>query len=349
VTAESDALDELLRLAATAGVEVDVAADVTAARRCWSTASTVVVGADLVGRCAAAALPRRPGVIVLGRDLDDGGIWQRAVEAGAEHVVFLPDAEAWLVGAFVASVHGEATEGTVVAVLGGRGGAGATTLASALAVTAVRSGMSATLLDADPLGGGIDLVFGGEGIDGLRWPGLGGSRGRLPAAALTEALPRFEGLPVVSWDRGELAEVPLEAVRAVLSAIRRSSELVVIDLPRRFDETTQELLAATSTTLLVVPSEVRATAAAGRLATQAVALCPDVRLVVRGPAPVGLDPADVGRALGLPLAGFLRAEPGLDATLERGEPLAARSRSPLRLLCLELLTDVRRAGQARAA
>jgi secretion/DNA translocation related CpaE-like protein len=348
VTADPDALDDLLRLAATAGVEVDVAADVAAARRCWPSASVVVIGPDLVERCAGARLGRRARVVVLGRDLDDACIWQRAVEVGAEHVVFLPDAEGWLVAELAESVPGEAQEGALVAVIGGRGGAGATTLASALGLTAARAGMAAMLIDADPLGGGLDLVFGGEQADGLRWPDLVETRGRLPAQALSEAVPRFEGLPVLSWDRGQLDDVAVEAVRAVLAAARRASDLVVIDLPRRFDEIGHEVLSAATTTLLVVPAGVRATAAAGRVAARAALLCPDLRLVVRGPAPIGLDPADMARALGLPLT-VLRPEPGVEATLERGEPLAERSRSPLRLLCLELIEGLVGSRQGRAA
>lgn len=337
VTSDPDALDDLLRLAATAGVEVDVAADAGAARRCWAAASMVIVGPDAIDRCAQGRLARRPGVVVLGRDLDDGSIWQRAVEIGAEQVVFLPDADGWLVAALAETVEGAAGEGCLVAVIGARGGAGATTLASALALTAVRTGWTALLVDADPLSGGIDLVFGGEQAEGLRWPQLAETRGRIPAQALTEALPTFGGLPVLSWDRGEVEEVQPEAVRAVLAAARRSCDLVVVDLPRRFDPVAVEVLSAATTSLLVVPCEVRATAAAGRVAARVAALCPDLQLVVRGPAPAGLEPADVVRALRLPVAGIVRAEPGIDAILERGEELAGRSRSPLRALCLDVL------------
>ena len=60
--------------------------------------------------------------------------------------------------------------GAAVAVVGGCGGAGASVLAAALAVTAVRHGGRALLVDCDPLGGGLDLVLGAEHVAGLRWP-----------------------------------------------------------------------------------------------------------------------------------------------------------------------------------
>ena len=349
VTSHPDALDELLRLAATAGVEVDVATDATAARRWWSTAACVVVGADLVDRCAAARLGRREGVVILGDDLDDGSIWQRAVELGAEQVVFLPDAEAWLVTALAEAVEGRGEDGALVAVVGGRGGAGATTLSCALALTAVRRGWSALLVDADPLGGGIDLVFGGELADGLRWPDLGHTRGRLQGQVLADALPRFEDLVVLSCARGETGPLPVAAVSAVVAAARRSCDLVVVDLPRAIDDASRAVLSEATAALLVVPAEVRATAAAGRVAAAVAGLCADLRVVVRGPAPIGLAPEDVSRALGLPLAGSVRAEPGLEAALDRGEPPASRPRSPLAGLCHELLDDLVGLPERRSA
>ena len=147
---------------------------------------------------------------------------------------------------------------------------------------------------------------------------------------LAEALPRFEDLVVLSCARGEPEPLPVEAVRAVVGAARRSCDLVVVDLPRAVDEVSRAVLADATAALLVVPAEVRATAAAGAgRGSLSPALCADLRLVVRGPAPIGLAPEDIGRALGLPLAGAVRAEPGLEAALDRGEPPASRARSPL--------------------
>ena len=349
VTADPDALEELLRLAATAGVEVDVAHDVPSARRCWGTAPLVVIGPDLVDRFARSRLGRRSNVVVLGRDLDDGSIWQRAVEVGAEQVVFLPDAEPWLVETFADAVEGAAHQGVLVAVLGGRGGAGATTLSSALALTAVRRKFATLLVDGDPLGGGIDLVFGGEVAGGLRWPDLVATRGRVPGQALAEALPKLEDLSVLSWDRGDPTPLSVEAVQAVLAAACRSWDLVVVDLPRSLDEASREVLASATTALLVVPAEVRATAAAARVAGRAGLLCRDLRLVVRGPAPAGLAAAEVAAALGLPLAGDIRAEPGLELALEHGEPPGRSRRSPLAGLCDVLLDDLFGTEQRRVA
>ncbi len=60
---------------------------------------------------------------MLGQDLDDPTIWQRVVQVGAEHVVFLPDGERWLVDALADAVEGTGIDGLLVAVIGGRGAA----------------------------------------------------------------------------------------------------------------------------------------------------------------------------------------------------------------------------------
>lgn len=347
ITSDPDVLDDLVRIGLTAGTELQVAPDVGTARRSWAAAAAVVVGPDVAQSCAGARLPRRPGVVLLGDDLDDAGIWQLAVEVGAEHVVFLPDGEDWLVDMLAESVEPSRQCGQLVAVVGGRGGAGATTLAVALAVTAARSRRT-LLVDGDPLGGGIDLVLGGESDAGLRWPDLGATRGRVPGAALTEALPRRDDLSVLSWDRGDVLRVPPEAMEAVLEAGRRTCELVVVDLPRGLDDAGRIVLSLATVVLLVVPAEVRAAAAAARVATQLAPLCADLRLVVRGPAPSGLSADEIAAALGLPLVGFLRPEPGIDLALERGEPPGRRGRSPLAALSEQVLADVLPAGRRAA-
>ncbi|MBC7373777.1 MAG: hypothetical protein H7323_07290 [Frankiales bacterium] len=355
VTGDPDVLDDLVRLAASAGTELDVAVDAAAARRRWPGAPFVVVAVDALEGMQRVRLPRRAGVVLLGADLDDAGVWQRAVEIGAEHVVFLPDAEPWLIDRFTDATESGGPAAAVVAVLGGRGGAGATTLACALAVTAARQGHPTLLLDGDPLGGGIDLVFGGERDRGVRWPDLGATRGRVPAAALTGALPRMSGLTglsglsVLSWDRGDAATVPVEAVQAVLAAGRRSQELVVADLPRTLDECSRAVLGAATTVLLMVPNEVRAAAAASRVAAGAGLLCRDLRVVARGPAPTGLTGVQVAEALGLPLLADLRPEPGLDVGLDRGEPPARRGRSPLAEVCSRLVGELLPGLRERAA
>jgi len=346
VTGDEQLLDDLLRLAAAAGVDLDVADGAGAALRGWAAAPLVVVGADLSGALCRAALPRRGAVALVGADLDDASVWPRAVELGAEHVLFLPDAESWLVERLADATEGPGGESVVVGVVGGRGGAGASVLAAALALTAARRGSSTTLVDADPLGGGLDLVLGAEECRGLRWQNLAHTRGRVAGTALREALPQVSGLTLLAWDRGEGLAVPPEAARAVLAAVARTSDLVVVDLPRRLDPAVEELVSRCTTTLLVVPTEIRAVAAAGRMAAGLGLVTSDLRLVVRGPSPGRLGTGEVAQALALPVAGHLRPEPRLAADLERGRPPGGSGRGPLAETCAALLDELAAGGTA---
>jgi secretion/DNA translocation related CpaE-like protein len=227
--------------------------------------------------------------------------------------------------------------GAVVAVLGGRGGAGTSVLAAGLAVTAARSGLRALLVDADPLGGGVDLVLGWEAIDGLRWPALSHGSSGVTAPALVDALPNRGELAVLSWDRGDLLAVPPDAMEAALDAGRASRDIVVVDLPRRLDDAGVLALGAADQAFLLVPAELRACAAAARVATVVATHTAALKVVVRGPAPGRLKAREIARALGLPLAGTLRPEPELARALERGEPPAGTGRGPLSVLCQRIL------------
>jgi secretion/DNA translocation related CpaE-like protein len=348
LTADERLLDDLLRLAAAAGVELDVAPDPAAARSQWQAAPLVVVGDDQAAEAVTAQLGRRHRVILVATN-DDPQIWRRGVGLGAEQVVFLPDSEHWLVDLFADAAEGGGREAVVLAVIGGCGGAGASVLAVGLAMTSARRGHSTMLIDLDPLGGGIDLLLGAEDCSGLRWPDFADTRGRLAAAALSDALPERHGLTVLSWDRGDLLTVPAAAVHAVVAAAQRACGVVVLDVPRRMDEATEEALALSTCALLVVPSDVRAVAAAGRVALGLTGVCTDVRIVVRGPSPSGLDAAEVSAALALPVAAEMDGEARLPERVERGEAPCRSGRGPLADACADVLDDLMLPGQVWAA
>jgi secretion/DNA translocation related CpaE-like protein len=183
-------------------------------------------------------------------------------------------------------------------------------------------------------------VLGWEALDGLRWPALSQTSGRVSPPALVEVLPRRGELVVLSWDRGDTLAVPAEAMATALDAGRRGQDLVVVDLPRRLDDASVVALAGADQGYLVVPAELRACAAAARVAAIAAPHCPSLCAVVRGPAPGGLRGSEVAQALGLPLAGTLRAEPGLARGLECGQAPARDGRGPLAALCQKLLRDL---------
>lgn len=327
VTEDLVLLDDLLRLCAAAGAEPEVHHTVPERRASWTDPPLVLVGDDAAVRCRTAA--RRPGVLLVGREPDDPDVWRRAVRIGAEGVLILPGDEGRLVDLLADAVEGVGRQAPTVGVIGGRGGAGASTLACALALAAVRAGQRTLLVDGDPLGGGLDVLLGGERAEGRRWPDFAASKGRLAGAALEESLPEAHGLRVLSWDRGDPVPVPPEAMRSVLAAARRHGGVVVVDLPRRIDDTVTEALAQLDLGLLLVPGELRAVAAAQRVAGAVGTVLRDLRAVVRGPYAPGLDEQWIADALRLPLVGELPHDPGLSTAGDGGPPPGAEARSGL--------------------
>ena len=308
VTANATLLDDLLRLAAAASVEVEVAAHAQAAARSWQRAPQVVVGADLLDAVITTAPRRRSGVLVAhsttpGADVEPS-LWRRAVEVGAEHVVSLPQGE--------------------TVFMGGRGGAGTSTVAASVALRAARSMGPAALIDLDPWGGGLDLMLGIEESNGLRWPELSQTVGRVAPEALIEALPRVEQLSVLSWDRGAVVDLPPTAVSSVLDGALRGFELVVADLARTPCDAGAEALRRASALVVVVPREIRAVAATQRLLRAMSGHSAPVWLVTRGPGHSGLDAIEVASALELELIADLRHDPRIAAAVERAEPLVDR-------------------------
>jgi secretion/DNA translocation related CpaE-like protein len=334
---DPDLLDTVLRLAAAAGCEVQRAFDAAQARPAWPHAPLVLLDAEASRRCGQAGLPRRPGVVVAVRGDPPAAVWRAAVEVGAEHVISLPEAEGWLVTALTEAAEGRAGPGAVLAVVGARGGAGASVFAAAAALTAVRDGARVLLVDCDPLGGGLDLVLGAEDLGGLRWPDIEVGRGRVPAAALHAALPappvdrpgpdRTGRLGVLSCARSERGPSP-DAVSSVVASGRRAGETVICDLPRYPTDAAAAALAAADLTVLVVPADIRSAAAGGRVAQVLAEHGSEPRLVVRGPSPGGIDAAEIGRALDLPVLAMMSPEPGLTRALEHGSG-PCRPRGPL--------------------
>jgi secretion/DNA translocation related CpaE-like protein len=341
VTTDDAVLDDLLRLAVAAGLAVDVAHDELTARRLWGDASLVLVGADIVDRLLENPPPRRRRVFLVasGARPNDTRTWQCAVAVGAEHVVSLSADEAWLVAELGDAQDAPQRQGTVVAVVSGRGGAGASVLSVALALASVRTGHETLLVDGDPLGGGLDLVLGAEHRDGARWPDLARTRGRVSGPSLRGVLPSVDGLAVLSWDRGEPQVVQAGPIRSVLDAAERTADFVIVDVPRDLGAIGAEVLPRASLTLLLVPREVRAVAAATRVAHEVRRHTGMARVVVRGPGARGLDAATVATAVGLPLIGELADDARLRRVLDHGDAAHRMSRGPLGSLCERILDE----------
>jgi secretion/DNA translocation related CpaE-like protein len=325
VSADDDLLDDVLRVLAAARSEPELATGGALLSRAHRTAPLVLIGADVLAGPAVRALPRRPGVLVVARDELPADAWAIAVELGAERVVVLPQDETWLLARASKAVRVPVEQGGLVVVSGSCGGAGASTLAVALSLTAAAECGGALLVDADPGGGGLDLLLGAEHVEGVRWPELAGLRGRVSGEALLAAVPEVDGLHVLSAARGSASPAPEEALAAVVAAVRAEGRSVVVDLPRG-SSAAGTLLAEADLVALVVPARLRA-ACAARLLVEGSAEWSAAGLVLRR-APGGLGSREVGDLVGRPIAAELPDDRSAAGRADRGRPPSVSARSP---------------------
>lgn len=308
VTGSAALAESVERLAAAAGVVLHPVTEAAQARRLWPSAALVLVGAD-----QALDLPRAPsrrdGVILVCDGAtapeQERAVWRYAVDLGAERVVVLPEASGWLVERLSDAVEGR-PHAPVVGVAGGRGGVGASSLLVGLGVVAARAGLASVLVDADPLGADLDLLLDSVDEPGLRWPDLAASHGRLPSGSLAAALPQVGGVSVLSSPPDRPPAVPPAAMEAVLPALARCHDLVLVDLPRWWDATGAAALGQCQVVLVLASADTRGAAATLRL-LQRLDRDHDVRLVVRA-GRGGLDPEGLADDLGLPLAAVIRPD-----------------------------------------
>ncbi|MGE2834113.1 septum site-determining protein Ssd [Mycobacterium sp. SMC-4] len=322
---------DIERVVAAAGLQMVRSAD-PVGRRAWTAAAAVLLDDAAAVRCAEQALPRRPRVLLVNGTMPSPAQWQAAVAVGAQQVLHLPAQADVLMGVLADAADAArdaASRGPVVAVLAGRGGAGASVFATALAQVAAES----LLVDADPCGGGLDLLLGSETEPGLRWPDLSLTGGRLNYPALRDALPRRHGVAVLAGSRvlsGDRSsnDINPEALESVIDAGSRAGVTVICDVARQPIAATETALALADLTVMITPADVRSSASAAATAQWVNSANPNTGLVIRGPSPGGLRAVDVARIVGLPVLASMRPERGIDPVLERGG-LRLRRRSPL--------------------
>jgi secretion/DNA translocation related CpaE-like protein len=315
VTDDDLLLADLVRIAAAAGVTPEIARATAPALRSWSRSPLVLVGADRAADLARSRPPRRASVHVVGRGPLPDALFREALAVGAESVAGLPTSESWLIEILTDLGDGGGSGGLTVGVVGGAGGVGATVFAAALGQVLATRG-STLVVDADVLGAGMDRVLGVEDVDGIRWDALMQATGRLSARSLREALPRRDGLSVLSWPVGRTPSLQAFAMREALSAGQRGFATVVVDVPRHPDPVVDEVLARCDQVLLVCTLTVPAVAAASRVARR-LPSATGAGLVLRGGS-AGVPPGEVGRLLDLPVVATMGDQRGLDEAISLG-------------------------------
>ncbi|WJZ01480.1 septum site-determining protein Ssd [Corynebacterium freiburgense] len=225
--------------------------------------------------------------------------WKMAVVCQAEQAFLLP-AQAPELLQTLGREDGAVDAGTVIGFVPAVGGAGASVLAAAVARIAAEY-VSTVVIDADPESGGLDLVFGVEDVPGARWGDMQLGAHDI-ASNLLAALPATkDGIRVLSAARSNIVSVgsdSSEQYTAAITTFRGIAELTIVDCS---PATIVELAPLLDLVVLVVPAQVRPTAAAARCAAQLKAKHVDIVAIGRHIQWSGLEPQDIERISGVPV------------------------------------------------
>lgn len=313
----------VLAAGAAVGRLVEVVAEIEPLASVWSDATSVLVGCDVAPDVADRALPRRPGVFILGDESVRSQACAWSMPLGAA-VLLLPEASRWLSSVISGVVSVEADPVVVVAVLGGSGGVGASTLAVGLAVAAARSRRRAALVDVDVVGGGADLMFGAEDLPGWRWSRLRTARGQI--GDLRGKVPAVDGVEIVSMARSGETDPGRDAVNAVVTSLKRTHEVIVVDIGRSLGAAASEAVRLTDRLVVMCGQDVRSVASA-RMVLAGAGSGGTAGSVVRLRPGATLSPGAVADALGLPLWGTAPHDPALARAADRGVPPGTQAKS----------------------
>ncbi len=326
---------EVGRVATAAAVGLVIVQSVEQGSGQWENMAAILVGSDVEVRLPGWRGP----VVMVGPAEDLERMWLQASVLGADRVAVLPASAQWLAN-YLTRLREPTAGAVVVGIVGGCGGAGASTLSILFAAGAAAWGFPVLLVDGDQWGGGLDFAMDAGELPGLRWPDLFNASGPINAEQLASALPKAAGISLLAW-AGAPADSPghldfraTAAIGEVMQAARSSFGLVVIDVGR-----SPESLAALGVHcdgfVVVVPSRFQAAAAAARLVRD---LPPaPVGLLVRGPFRDGVDSQVVAAAVGIPCIGVMPELRGIADVLDDGHLLGLLKRRKVRHLNAGLL------------
>lgn len=260
VTADTALMDWIMDVAATVGATVTVAVALPAA-----TADLTVIGADQVPSMLRRGCDRPQDTVLAGPDGDET-LWSSAADLGLLGVVTLPSGSAWLAQR-IRRCTGELNEtGHIIGVVSAVGGAGASTMAALLSVTAVARGQSAVVIDADPQPAGVECLLGSDPQPS--WSRFAGVRGYLDSDELAD-LPVSEGVAYLGWAGQEPIRNWADSLGSIVEAAASAFDVVVVDLGRSIDLATR--LPSRTQPLVLVPARLRAVATAAVVVEQLAA------------------------------------------------------------------------------
>lgn len=258
--------------------------------------------------------------------------------AQAGSVYALPAQATELLRAMGKPQWGTHRNGITLAVTGASGGVGVSSFAVALAKCAT----PATLIDAVPDSGGLDLLMGMENSPGIRWQDIDLEQGKVDGEALRNALPQHRcGTALLTTQRTRVADpwcLNPRKVEGAVAALGSAAGMSVIDMPRS-GEIADTVLAAADAVVLVVPQQVRGVGAAvGCMARWAEYKKP-LLVVVRAIGYSGLTVEDVEHILEVKVTAQIPSLPRLAQRIET-EGLGEKIPRKLATAALKVLESI---------
>ncbi|HXF57180.1 MAG TPA: hypothetical protein VNO34_06350 [Actinomycetota bacterium] len=309
-----------------------------------------------------SSLGRLPSVLLVAEEMTVP-VLREAIDTGAEGVFAWPEEREELAGA-IARARSQreppGRRGRVVAVLGARGGVGATFVATHLAAYLADLGVRTALVELDPDFSDLTVALGllpGRGVRTVA--DLGAVALELSHRHLQEvAYPHPRGFDVLLGPPEGGGPPPPGLLPACVEVLAGSHELVLLHLPRSLAEPVREAVRAADQLLLVTGLDLFSLYGTRR-AVRSLDLweAPDrCRLVVNRAARGALTLEDAASVVGVAPAACLRYDRAAARARERGALLPARARGvgrDLRALAAsvaeaarsEVRTEARRDGR----
>ena len=251
-----------------------------------------------------------------------------SLRAGAsDYLVKPPDAQELIIRLKAALDLRQERLGFVVAVVGGKGGVGASMVAVNLALALRQQSRAGVVLVDAAQGGTVDIMLNlqsAQGVGGLL-PRLEELEGADFEAILT---PHASGVQaLLLHEQGAAETVGAEAVRKILLALRRLRDFVVVDAPLGMDESAATILELADRVLLVLTPEITSLRGARLWLEQAARMGVSRERVVpvlnRFPQRGGLQRRDIENAMGLAMQATIPDDIRLVTySINRGVPLA---------------------------
>lgn len=329
VTRDPSLIDAISATALALGTPMVVTADRDELRVLWPSAAVALVGADMASK--VASLESRAGPTwVVGQP--DSALLAASAQLSAPALA-LPQSSAQLAEVLSRRPEPEPAS-SVVALVGGSGGLGTSSVTVALSVVAASGGRRVAVVELAEAGGGLDLLLGVESMPGLRWHELANATGEL--GGLADQLVSVDGVSLLAMSRGSRTEPTAAAVSAVLRSLRRTEDLIVVDAGdgRRLPWLTD------AQPVLLAAADVRGVAAARMVAEQHDLV--RAQLVVRTGPGSTLPSEAVADALGLPLLGTIRHDPAVPRLAGAGAGIASRPARRFRRDVAKLVQGVAR-------